>query len=141
MTARVKGGSRLELRSHAYLPAFWLSCKKTLRPWGRSRSSSHGQTMQAECMEGPFPGLAAALRWHPVVCKCPLSPLLVSVIEGDIMSPDFIPSQPEGVFLYPFCIFFGQPWGRPGPTWWGWGFCTLPVCSFTWLQIQQISGA
>uniref|UniRef100_A0A8C0AYF8 Histidine ammonia-lyase n=1 Tax=Buteo japonicus TaxID=224669 RepID=A0A8C0AYF8_9AVES len=24
------------------------------------------------------------------------------VIEGDIMSPDFIPSQPEGVHLYPF---------------------------------------
>uniref|UniRef100_A0A8D2LEN1 Histidine ammonia-lyase n=1 Tax=Varanus komodoensis TaxID=61221 RepID=A0A8D2LEN1_VARKO len=24
------------------------------------------------------------------------------VIQGDVMSPDFIPSQPEGVYLYPF---------------------------------------
>lgn len=58
--------------------------------------------MQAQCMEGWFLGLTPA---------GPLSPLLVSVIEGDVMSPDFIPSQPEGVFLYPFCIFFGQRWG------------------------------
>uniref|UniRef100_A0A8C6Z6E2 Histidine ammonia-lyase n=1 Tax=Nothoprocta perdicaria TaxID=30464 RepID=A0A8C6Z6E2_NOTPE len=28
------------------------------------------------------------------------------VIEGDIMSPDFIPSQPEGVHLYPFSDYF-----------------------------------
>ncbi|NWH16673.1 HUTH lyase, partial [Grus americana] len=28
------------------------------------------------------------------------------VIEGDIMSPDFIPSQPEGVHLYPFFEHF-----------------------------------
>uniref|UniRef100_A0AAF6Z2C7 Histidine ammonia-lyase n=1 Tax=Bos taurus TaxID=9913 RepID=A0AAF6Z2C7_BOVIN len=29
------------------------------------------------------------------------------VIEGDAMSPDFIPSQPEGVYLYPF---LQAPW-------------------------------
>lgn len=56
------------------------------------------------------------------------------------MSPDFIPSQPEGVFLYPFCIVFSPHWGL-GLLWWDWGFPTLPVCSFTWLQIQQIPGA
>lgn len=38
--------------------------------------------------------------------------MLVSVIEGDAMSPDFIPSQPEGVYLYPF-LRAGAALGAP----------------------------
>lgn len=82
--------------SLAYLLfAFLYKDTKAMGKCRKSRASSHGYAMQAQSMEGPFLVLAAAQMW-------PLSPLFVSVIEGDIMSPDFIPSQPEGVFLYPF---------------------------------------
>lgn len=73
-------------------------------------------------MEGAIPGSGSS----PNGLQGPsLShPLLVSVIEGDVMSPDFIPSQPEGVFLYPFCIIFSPHWGL-GLPWWDWGFPNL----------------
>lgn len=66
--------------------------------------------------------------------------VLVSVIEGDAMSPNFIPSQPEGVYLYPFPQ---APWpALQAPARGGAGVLPhSPVFSFTWLQIQQIPRA
>lgn len=52
--------------------------------------------------------------------------VLVSVIEGDAMSPDFIPSQPEGVYLYPF---LQAPWPALGAG----ALPYSPVFFFTWL--------
>lgn len=38
---------------------------------------------------------------YVVVINFPFPP----VIQGDVMSPDFIPSQPEGIYLYPLKNF------------------------------------
>lgn len=56
------------------------------------------------------------------------------------MSSDFIPSQPEGVYLYPF---LQACWSALGATVTNDGagaFPHYPAFSFTWLQIQQIPG-
>lgn len=57
------------------------------------------------------------------------------------MSPDFIPSQPEGVYLYPF---LQAPWpalGAPPASDGAGALPHFPVFSFTRLQVQQIPGA
>lgn len=57
------------------------------------------------------------------------------------MSPDFIPSQPEGVYLY---LFLQAGWSALGATPardWAGALSHYPGFSFTWLQIQQIPGA
>lgn len=91
--------------------------------------------------------MGKALSWftsnnEPLLCYLSvksLSCVVVSVIEGDAMSPDFIPSQPEGVYLYPFLQAGGSGLGAAPAI--GAGLSGYPVFSFTWLQIQQIPGA
>lgn len=89
--------------------------------------------------DGPFLGLSGGTWLYNVVCN--ESPcILVLVIEGDAMSPDFIPSQPEGVYLYPFPQALWSALGA-APAYGGAGvFPHHPIYSFTWIQIQQIPG-
>ncbi|KAF4022557.1 hypothetical protein G4228_014743 [Cervus hanglu yarkandensis] len=107
-TAHVRGEWLAVPCRDAQLTVGWLG-REAVRRYIKNKPDNGGFTSvdDARFLVRRCKGLGLLDNEDPLEVALEDNEFVEVVIEGDAMSPDFIPSQPEGVYLYPF---LQAPW-------------------------------